>query len=199
MKNKIINEIISKEIIKVDPNKIITFASGIKSIVYCDNRKILGEVELRNLIVKLFCDEIKKIDKVDVIAGTATAGIPWAAFIANSLNMKMSYVRLKAKDHGTKTLVEGCDVKDKDVILIEDLITTGSSVIQAAKNVIDAGARSVRVISIFSYDFKVAITNFKENKIDFTPLIHFLDLVEIYKQSDIKKYKALISWWKSVE
>ena len=197
-KNKILKTLLEEKIIQINLDKEITFASGIKSIIYCDNRKILGNLDLRNDIVNYFIENIDA-SKYDVIAGTATAGIPWSAFIAQSLNKKMSYVRLKAKDHGTSSLVEGSNVKKQRILLIEDLITTGSSVLKAAEILKNEKCKSVDVMSIFTYNFKIADLNFKKSKIKYNSILNFNDLSNIVKNENEDLYLKLMSWWNSVK
>ncbi len=197
-KKEILKTLLKEKIIQINTEKEITFASGIKSIIYCDNRKILGNVELRNHIVNYFIENID-VNKYDVVAGTATAGIPWSAFIAQSLNKKMSYVRLKAKDHGTGSLVEGSDVKKQRVLLIEDLVTTGDSVLKAADILKNEKCKSVDVMSIFTYNFKIADLNFKKSKIKYNSILNFKDLADIVKEEKIELHSKLMNWWNSVK
>ena len=164
--------------VKLNVKEPFTFVSGIKSPIYCDNRMMIGFPKERAIIVDQFIEKLKEKD-FDLVAGTATAGIPWAAFIAERLGCPMSYIRGKKKDHGTGKQIEGAEVKGKKVIVIEDLISTGGSSIKAAQAVLDEGALSVEVISIFSYGFKKAIANFAEKGISWGSLSNFAVLLEV--------------------
>src|SRR5690625_4652380 len=147
--------------VQVRPDEPFTWASGIISPIYCDNRQIIGNVEVRKEIVRDFADVIREIaPDAEVIAGTSTAGIPHAAFISEALDLPMSYVRGSKKKHGTGRLVEGADVKGRKVVLIEDLISTGGSSIEAAEILRDEGAEVEAIVAIFSYQLEKADRNF---------------------------------------
>jgi len=135
--------------------------SGIKSPIYCDNRKVIGFPKERTGIVNAFIEALEGKD-YDLIAGTSTAGIPWAAFIADRLNVPMAYIRSKPKAHGAGKQIEGGDVEGKKVIVIEDLISTGGSCISAIEACRREGAKEVEVLAIFSYEFQKAYDRFEE-------------------------------------
>lgn len=131
----------------------ITFASGIESPVYCDNRKVLGFPELRSLVLKELMARIEpQLDQVDAIVGVATGGIPLAAQLALLGNLAFGYVRRAAKGHGTAELVEGVDVKKKKVVLFEDCLTTGASVLACLRILERAGADVRFISSVFDYE-----------------------------------------------
>ena len=115
------------------PEDPFTWTSGIKSPVYCDNRLLISTVESRSVIVKAFADAIRPLN-VSCIAGTATAGIPWAAWIAMELKLPLIYVRSSVKDHGRQNVIEGSAAPGSTTVLIEDLISTGKSSIAAARS-----------------------------------------------------------------
>ncbi|MGL4948542.1 MAG: orotate phosphoribosyltransferase [Mycoplasma sp.] len=191
---KLFKTLLSENIINIDPNKEITFASGIKSIIYCDLRRILNLNELTKTLIIKFSKE-EKIRNADIIVGTATAGIPWASMLAYELNKPCSYVRSKAKDHGTKSMVEGANVNGKHVALIEDMITTGESSIKAAKELIKEGAASVIIYSIFTYGFEFSKENFKKENIEFISLYNVHDLVAYLEEQKDSRSEPLLSWW----
>lgn len=141
--------------VKLNVKEPFTFVSGIKSPIYCDNRKMIGYPAERKVVVDEFVKKLSEKD-FDVVAGTATAGIPWAAFIAWEMNKPMSYIRGEKKDHGAGRQIEGADFAGKKVIVIEDLISTGGSSIKAVEAARNEGAASVEVVSIFSYEFDKA-------------------------------------------
>lgn len=166
------------EAVKLNVKEPFTFVSGIKSPIYCDNRKMIGYPEARNIVIEEFVEKISKID-CDIIAGTATAGIPWAAFIAQKLDKPMSYIRGEKKKHGAGKQIEGADVSGKKVIVIEDLISTGGSCIKAVEAARNEGAKEVEVVAIFSYEFESAIENFGKENIPWQTLSNFTALLEV--------------------
>lgn len=137
-----------------------TWASGIESPIYCDNRKIIGDVAARRAVARRFVELIERVGAVDVIAGTSTAGIPHAAFVAEEMELPMSYVRGSKKAHGTGSQIEGADVDGKKVILIEDLVSTGGSSLEAVAALRESGADVVSVVAIFTYELERARENF---------------------------------------
>lgn len=182
------------------PDEPFTWTSGIKSPVYCDNRLLISTVESRDLVIKAFAEEVRKL-KVDVIAGTATAGIPWAAWIAYELKLPMIYVRSSSKDHGRQNAIEGVAMPGKTAVLIEDLISTGKSSIAAAKKVEEAGMKVESVMSIFTYDFPQAQEIFQANGLKYLSLSNFEVLAKVAYDNKMLNEQALnqvLEWRKSV-
>lgn len=178
-----------------------TFVSGIKSPIYCDNRYIIGFPKCRKIIVDAFVDILKNKD-FDIVGGTATAGIPWASFIAYELNKPLCYIRAEKKEHGKGKQIEGAECKDKKLILIEDLISTGSSSIKAFEAAKEYGAIGLEIISIFSYEFEKANKNFEDAKIKFSSLSNFSTLMKIAKDKKFiseEDFKIAIEWNKNPE
>ena len=176
-----------------------TFVSGIKSPIYCDNRYIIGFPKCRKIIVDAFVDILKNKD-FDIVGGTATAGIPWASFIAYELNKPLCYIRAEKKEHGKGKQIEGAECKDKKLILIEDLISTGSSSIKAFEAAKEYGAIGLEIISIFSYEFEKANKNFEDAKIKFSSLSNFSTLMKIAKDKKFiseEDFKIAIEWNKN--
>ena len=176
-----------------------TFVSGIKSPIYCDNRYIIGFPKHRKIIVDAFVDILKNKD-FDIVGGTATAGIPWASFIAYELNKPLCYIRGEKKEHGKGKQIEGAECKDKKLILIEDLISTGSSSIKAFEVSKEDGAIGLEIISIFSYEFEKANKNFEDAKIKFSSLSNFSTLMKIAKDKKFiseEDFKIAIEWNKN--
>jgi orotate phosphoribosyltransferase len=162
--------------LRTDPP--FTWASGRLSPIYCDNRLIMSHPKHRRTVAEGFKSLFeKKGYRPEVIAGTATAGIPHAAWLADLLGLPMIYVRGQAKDHGKQNQVEGALNKGQTVVLIEDLISTGGSSIDAARGVIDAGATLLAVTSIFSYNLDTAKKKFEDAKIQFASLTGFEALI----------------------
>lgn len=187
--------------VKINVKEPFTFSSGIKSPIYCDNRVILGYPEAREQIVQGFLDIIDT-ENTDVIAGVATAGISWAAFIAEKLGKPMAYVRSKPKGHGVGRQIEGAEIAGKRVAVIEDLISTGGSSINAAEVLRNSGAESVEVKAIFSYNFKSAFENFEKINCKWDTISDFDILIELLKN---EKYlneteaKTALEWNKNPE
>lgn len=166
--------------VKIQPDDPFTWASGIISPIYCDNRQIIGNVDARKDIVKYFIEKIKEISpETEVIAGTSTAGIPHAAFISDAMELPMSYVRGSKKKHGTGRLIEGASVKGKKVVLIEDLISTGGSSIEAAEILREEGAEVEIVLAIFSYQLEKAHDNFKTSGFKYETLSDLDTLLDV--------------------
>ena len=166
--------------VKIRPDDPFTWASGIISPIYCDNRQIIGNVDARKDIVDYFVEKIKEISPdAEIIAGTSTAGIPHAAFISDALDLPMSYVRGSKKKHGTGRLIEGAPVKGKKVVLIEDLISTGGSSIEAAEILREEGAEVENVVAIFSYQLDKARDNFETSGFKYETLCTLDTLLDV--------------------
>ncbi|HIV81189.1 MAG TPA: orotate phosphoribosyltransferase [Candidatus Salinicoccus merdavium] len=166
--------------VKIQPDDPFTWASGIISPIYCDNRQIIGNVDARKDIVKYFVEKIKDMSpEAEVIAGTSTAGIPHAAFISDEMELPMSYVRGSKKKHGTGRLIEGASVKGKKVVLIEDLISTGGSSIEAAEILREEGAEVEIVLAIFSYQLEKAHDNFESSGFKYETLSDLDALLDV--------------------
>ena len=142
--------------IKLSPQSPFTWASGILSPIYCDNRIILSHPEARSFVKNAFADCAQKFPTFDKIAGVATAGIPHGALLADVLDMPFIYVRDKAKAHGRQNQIEGALNKGEKVLVIEDLISTGGSSLKAIDALVNAGAEVVGIAAIFTYGFDKA-------------------------------------------
>jgi len=182
------------------PQEPFTWASGIKSPVYCDNRLLISSVEAREKIIQAFAEQIQSLN-VDGIAGTATAGIPWAAWIAHELKLPLIYVRSSSKDHGRQNAIEGQLAAGKKCVLIEDLISTGKSSIAAAKKLQEANLQVLQVKSIFTYGFPQVEGLFKEANLSFSALSDFETLAQVAyddKVLDSETLTHVLNWRKSV-
>ncbi|MEC9281946.1 MAG: orotate phosphoribosyltransferase [Bdellovibrionota bacterium] len=167
------------EAVRLSFDKPFKWVSGIESPIYCDNRLIISDVEGRKKIAKAFAEKIKlQFPETELIAGTATAGIPHAAWVAEELNLPMLYVRSKAKEHGTKSLIEGKFKSGQKCILIEDLISTGKSSLAALIALKEEGLEVNKVYSIFSYGLKKAEDKFRESSFEFESLSEVDALIE---------------------
>jgi len=164
--------------ITLNSKKPYRYASGILSPVYTDCRVLMAYPKKRRQIRDLYIDAITKSGvSFEVIAGTATAGIPHAAWIADRLNLPMVYVRGKAKDHGKENLMEGIIKEGQKAIVIEDLVSTGESVINSVLAVREAGGQVQYVFSIITYGMKLAEDNLKKNNLVLVSLTTFEDVV----------------------
>jgi len=202
MNAEIIAELLLKEkAVFLSPDKPFTWTSGIKAPIYCDNRLLISSVESRKIITKYFC-EIISVLAPEVIAGTATAGIPWASFIAYELKLPLIYVRSSSKEHGRENAIEGRFEKGSKVVLIEDLISTGKSSVEAAKKLSEADLLVTKILSIFSYELPKATETFSEHKLTYQSLSNFDSLANVaFKkgQFDQKTLNDLISWRKGIK
>ena len=177
---KIASALLSIEAVALRPNDPFTWTSGIKSPIYCDNRLTMSYPEIRDLIAESFAALIREqYPETEVIAGTATAGIPHAAFVAQKLGLPMIYIRDKAKGHGKENQIEGLVKQGQKVIVIEDLISTGGSSIKAAQAVQQSGAEVLAVLAIFSYQLDRAVNGFEEAGIALQTLSNYSALIDV--------------------
>lgn len=164
--------------IKIQPKNPFTWASGWKSPIYCDNRKILSYPETRTYIRDRFVEVIKEqYPEAEVIAGVATGAIAIGALVADVLGLPFIYVRAKPKGHGLENLIEGDLEPNKKVVIIEDLVSTGISSLKAAEAVNNFGGNVVGMVAIFTYNFPLAQENFKKAGIELTSLSHYQILI----------------------
>lgn len=182
------------------PDEPFTWTSGIKSPVYCDNRLLISSVDARNLIVKAMVEVIRPL-KAQIIAGTATAGIPWAAWVAHEMNLPLIYVRSSVKEHGRQNAIEGSATGGQSVVLLEDLVSTGKSSIAAAQKLQEADLNVLGVLSIFTYGFSDAQGFFDKAKIPFISLSNFDTLAQVafeQKFLDAGALQKVLEWRKGV-
>jgi orotate phosphoribosyltransferase len=169
--------------IKLQPNNPFTWASGWKSPIYCDNRISLSHPTVRTYIRQQLTKLIQdKFGAVGCIAGVATAGIPQGALVAQELGLPFIYVRDKPKGHGRGNIIEGDDMTGKRVVVIEDLISTGKSSLQAVDALREAGYDVAGLAAIFTYEFDVATENFNEAKCPFVTLSNYSALIKYAEQ-----------------
>jgi len=185
------------------PNEPFTFASGIKSPIYCDNRLLMGYPEKRRFICDQFAELIKENNlEFDVVAGTAMAGIPHAAWLADKLGKPMIYIRDKPKDHGKQNLIEGKLENGQKVLVVEDLISTGGSSIAAVETARNFGGDVCACIAIFTYSFEKARQKFSDAKCPLFTLSNFDVLIEAAEEIDYiteEDAKKAIEWNKDPE
>ncbi len=165
--------------IKIQPTNPFTWASGWKSPIYCDNRKILSYPKTRTYIRDRFVDVVKeKYPQAEVIAGVATGAIAIGALVAEVLGLPFIYIRSKPKGHGLENLIEGDLNPNQKVVIIEDLVSTGISSLNAAEAVINFGGEVIGMVAIFTYSFQHAIDNFKKANIELTTLSRYQILID---------------------
>lgn len=204
----IYNNVIAREVaeylleikaVVLQPENPFTWASGIKSPIYCDNRKTLSYPKVRMFIKSSFADVISEEYKnCDVIAGVATAGIPHGVLVADVLNKPFVYVRDKAKGHGMENMIEGKIDKGQRVVVIEDLISTGGSSLKAVDALRNAGAEVLGLGAIFTYGFEKSIAAFEAAQCSFFTLSDYLTLLEVAHKHDYIKENdqaALLNWY----
>jgi orotate phosphoribosyltransferase len=175
---KIANDLLQINAIKLSPTNPFTWASGIKSPIYCDNRKILSFPKVRNLVRDTFAQMIlDKYPEAEVIAGVATGAIAHGVLAAEKMNKPFIYVRSGTKGHGLQNLVEGYFEKGQKVVVIEDLISTGGSSIKAVESLRNAGVEVLGLIAIFTYGFKLAVENFEKANCKWDTLTNYNTLI----------------------
>jgi len=184
--------------IKLEPENPFTWASGWKSPIYCDNRIILSYPAIRNYIREQLASQVEALyTKPDIIAGVATGAIGIGALVADTLGLPFIYVRPQPKSHGRKNQIEGILKKDQSVVVIEDLISTGNSSLNAVQALKDAGADIKGMLAIFSYGFPVAEENFKTRQIQLHTLGDYNHLIEQASENDYIKetqLNTLLEW-----
>jgi len=195
---RIANSLLEIQAVTLSPQDSYTWASGIKSPIYCDNRITMSYPKIRQDIAKSLVELIKKeYPEVQLIAGTATAGIPQACWVADLMDLPMIYIRAKAKDHGKENQIEGRLIPGQKVVIIEDLISTGGSVLEACTAAKTAGADVLGVAAIFTYGLPKGIENFKQAGISLFTLSNYEILIQEAVQKGIlsaSDLETLIQW-----
>lgn len=196
--SKIAGFLLQIKAIKLQPTKPFTWASGWKSPIYCDNRKILSYPDIRTYIrQQLAVAVIEKYGKPDVIAGVATGGIAHGALVAEELGLPFVYIRATVKVHGLQNMIEGNVTPSQSVVVIEDLVSTGKSSLKAVKALRKAECIVKGMVSIFTYGFKIADDNFKKAKCQLTVLSHYEILIQQALESKYineKEFELLNRW-----
>ena len=176
---EIAKDLLKIQAVKLSPNEPFTWASGIKSPIYCDNRLTISYPKIRTAIAKGIAELIsERYPKVEVIAGTATAGIPHAAWIAAELDLPLVYVRSKPKDHGRGKQIEGVLHPGAKTVVIDDLLSTGGSVLKSVKAAQNEGADVLGVGAIFSYQLQAIVDNFRQADLSYFTLTNYSELLE---------------------
>jgi orotate phosphoribosyltransferase len=184
--------------IKLQPNEPFTWASGWKSPIYCDNRMVLSYPPIRNYVRSTMAKHIEKtFGKPDVIAGVATGAIGMGILVAEQLGLPFIYVRPEAKGHGRKNQIEGHIEAGQSVVVIEDLISTGKSSLNAVRALKEADVNIKGMVAIFTYGFEVATTNFKSEDITLYTLSNYESLLDQALKTNYitAKEKAVLTQW----
>ncbi|MBD8068359.1 orotate phosphoribosyltransferase [Bacillus sp. PS06] len=198
MKKRIASHLLDIEAVFLNPNDPFTWSSGIKSPIYCDNRLTMSFPAVRKDIASGLSELIKEnFPEVEVVAGTATAGIPHAAWVSNLLELPMVYVRSKAKGHGKGKQIEGKVVEGQKVVVVEDLISTGGSAITAVKALREAGCEVLGVVAIFSYQLDAGDQKLQEENVKAVSLSDYSALIEVAVEKELispDDIESLQSW-----
>jgi orotate phosphoribosyltransferase len=194
--------------IRLSPNQPFTWASGWKSPVYCDNRRVLSFPFARDHIKSELCNLVfEKFAEAELLAGVATAGIAWGAMVADQLKLPYIYVRPKPKEHGLGNQVEGYFEKGQKAVVIEDLVSTGKSSLQVVDVLTSLGVEVLGMVSIFSYDFSTALEAFARTGLKYQPLTTYPILIKLAVEKGLvapDQEEILLKWrndpanWKGV-
>ena len=183
MERQIAKELLSIGAVFLRPDEPFTWASGIKSPIYCDNRLTLSEPQVRDQIENALSKVVQeKYPDCEILMGTSTAGIPHAAIVANLLGLPMGYVRGSAKDHGRTNRIEGKLLPGQKAVVVEDLISTGGSVIDVVEALREAGAEVLGIVSIFTYNMQKSRDRLSAAKVQNNSLTDFDTLVQVAAQ-----------------
>lgn len=172
--------------VKLRPEEPFTWASGWKSPIYCDNRKVLSFPYARDFIKSEMCNLVfEQYPEADMLAGVATAGIPWGAMVADQLKLPFIYVRPEPKEHGLSNQIEGFYTKGQRIVVIEDLISTGKSSLQVVEVLKKEGLIVDGMVSIFTYDFEQATTAFRDAGLEYKSLTNYPTLIKLALEKGI--------------
>lgn len=198
VKKEIAEILLNVGAVEINPNEPFTWASGIESPIYCDNRLTMSDPVGRKQIAHGLADLIRtKYPETTIVAGTATAGIPHAAWVADILGLPMVYVRSSAKGHGRSRQIEGEINRGEKAIIVEDLISTGGSSLNAAAALRSEDIEVTGIVSIFTYELKKADEAFEAEKLTYASLTDFGALIEVSKENgaiDENSMSSLLEW-----
>lgn len=196
----IASRLLQIEAVKLNPTQPFTWASGWKSPIYCDNRKVLSYPVDRDLIKSEMCSVVfQEFPDADLVAGVATAGIAWGAMLADQLKLPLAYVRPKPKDHGLGNQIEGRIEPGQKVVVVEDLVSTGSSSLKACEAIRAQGAEIIGMVCIFNYGFSVATDAFEKAGIRLISLTDYATLTDLAITNDLIQPEQgdLLRQWRS--
>lgn len=184
LQNQIAHAMLQVGAVELNPTDLFTWASGIKSPIYCDTRLTISDPAIRKQLANGLAQNIKEyFPKTEVVAGTATAGIPHAAWVADILELPMVYVRSKAKEHGRGNQIEGKYAKGQKVVVVEDIVSTGGSSITAVEALRAAGCEVVGVVCVYTYNLPKAEIAFEEAGVKYVSLTNFDYLIKAAAES----------------
>lgn len=193
-------KLLQSNAIKLNPAQPFTWASGWKSPIYCDNRRVLSFPFIRDFVKSEMCNVVfQQFPDAGLLAGVATAGIPWGAMAADQLKLPYIYVRPKPKEHGLGNQIEGYFEPGQKVVVIEDLISTGKSSLQVVDVIRAAGMEVMGMVSIFTYGFPVATENFEKAGVPYVSLTNYPTLIELAVEKGIvspNQQGVLMEWRK---
>lgn len=197
LREEIATRLLQINAIKLSPQNPFTWASGIKSPIYCDNRMVLSYPEVRSFVIDAFCSISKEFEPFDAISGVATAGIAHGALMAEKMGLPFSYVRSKAKGHGRQNQIEGRVEAGQKVLVIEDLISTGGSSLKAVEALREVDVDVVGIVAIFQYNFKEAAERFDTAACPFRTLSDYESLIAMAKEQNMFSNEdiALLEAW----
>lgn len=197
-KKAVAEKLLQINAIKLSVSKPFTWASGWKSPIYCDNRKILSYPYIRDFIKSEMCNLVfQSYADAEMLAGVATAGIPWGAMVSDQLKLPYIYVRPKPKEHGLGNQIEGFYEEGRKVVIIEDLISTGKSSLLVAEVLKNAGLHVEGLVSIFNYGFDEAKNSFEKAKINFHSLTDYDSVIALAIEKNIvseSDQNTLLNW-----
>ncbi|MEX3744555.1 orotate phosphoribosyltransferase [Lysinibacillus xylanilyticus] len=184
LQNEIAHAMLKVGAVELNPTELFTWASGIKSPIYCDTRLTISDPVIRKQLANGLASLIKEnFDATEVVAGTATAGIPHAAWVSDILELPMVYVRSKAKEHGRGNQIEGKYAAGQKVVVVEDIVSTGGSSITAVEALRAAGCEVLGVVCVYTYNLPRAEQAFEEAGIKYVSLTNFDYLIEAANES----------------
>ena len=202
LSQEIARKLLQINAIKLSPQKPFTWASGLLSPIYCDNRIILSHPGARNFVLQAFISKAKDFGDFDYVGGVATAGIPHGTLLADRLGLPFIYVRSKPKEHGRQNQIEGELADGARVLMVEDLISTGGSSLKAVGAVREAGAEVVGVVAIFGYGFARAAAAFEQAQCKFATLSDYPSLLAAAteeKRISGNEREVLLDWSRDPE
>ncbi|MGN7478663.1 orotate phosphoribosyltransferase [Solibacillus silvestris] len=184
LQNEIAHAMLKVGAVELNPTQLFTWASGIKSPIYCDTRLTISDPAIRKQLANGLASLISEnFEGCEVVAGTATAGIPHAAWVADILQLPMVYVRSKAKEHGRGNQIEGKYSKGQKVVVVEDIVSTGGSSITAVEALRAAGCEVLGVVCVYTYNLPKAEGAFEATGVKYISLTNFDCLIDAAKES----------------
>ena len=192
-------KLLQTDAIRLNPGSPFTWASGWKSPIYCDNRKVLSFPYVRDFIKSEMCNLVfEQFPEAELLAGVATAGIAWGAMVADQLKLPFVYVRAKPKEHGLGNQIEGFYERGWKTVVIEDLVSTGKSSLQAVEALQAAGLEITGVVSIFNYNFEQAVASFQQAGVSVQSLTDYNTLIKlaVEKQTVSADQEAVLLKWR---